>query len=218
VTPTTPDDIRALQAKRFAYLKFVYDDAQQRAGGGLQTLETERVRAHLGVDTDEAERIEQYLTGRHLLEYVAMGPLIAITTYGVDYVEQALAAPDRDTEFFPAINVLHIEQAINSQIQQGTANSQQTGDWNGLSAAEVLSIAAEIRSALSSIPLPAERRDDAEAHVATLEAQGRARRPNQAIVREALRSLRAIAEQVGAAVIAGKMGVWLLSIGAAAGG
>jgi len=207
--PSTPHEIRAMQARRFAYLKFVYDDSQRLPDGESQSLNSAEIRSHLGLDPDEAHRIEEYLTGRHLLEYVAMGPYIAITTYGVDYIEDALAAPDRDTEFFPAINVLHIEQVINSQIQQGTTNSQQTGEWKGIAATELASIVADIRSMLSTVTLKDDQREDAEAHLSTLEAHSKARRPNQTVIRESLASLRTIAEQVGGTLLAGKIAGWL---------
>jgi len=122
----TPEQIRATQAKRFAYLVFVYDQWQRVSAGHLQSLPATVVHEHIGIDRQEGDRIEEYLKGRGLIKYVTMGPTVAITTYGIEYVEQALAEPDEPTEFFPAVNVLHIEQVINSQIQQGTTHSQQT--------------------------------------------------------------------------------------------
>src|SRR5690348_15556108 len=114
---STADEIRALHAKRFAYLKVVYDDAQQSRAGLLQKLPADRIRAQIGVDADEGDRIEEYLKDRGLIKFITFGPTVAITVTGIDYVERALGQPDRPTEYFPAVNVLHIEQVNNSQIQ-----------------------------------------------------------------------------------------------------
>ncbi len=207
--PATPDEIRSGHAKRFAYLKAVYEDWQRVRSGTMQKLDAVVVRDALGLAADEADRIEEYLKGRNLIKYITFGPLIQITQSGIDYVEQALAEPDQATQYFPAVNVLHIEQVINSQIQQGTTDSQQTGHWKGVSPQELLSIISEIRAALSSVTLQEEHREDADANLATLEAQAKSRRPNQTIIREVLTSMRTIAEQVGAALLAGKIGAWL---------
>jgi hypothetical protein len=103
------------------------------------------------------------------------------------------------------VNVLHIEQVINSQIQQGTSHSQQIGTWQGLSGEQLVSLVAEIRTAFAAAALSADQRADADAHLATLEAQSKAAKPNQSIVREALKSLRTVAEQVAATLIAAKL-------------
>lgn len=212
--PSTPDEMRELQAKRFAYLQRVYDDWQDVGAGSMQKLHATVVQNHLGLGEDEAGRIMEFLKGRGLLDYTAFGPLLQITDYGIDYVERALAAPDQPTQYFPAINVLHIEQVIDSQIQQGTTQSQQTGEWKGPSGAELAAIAAEIRSALATARLNDAQRDDADANLETLEVQAKARRPNKTITREALASLQRIAEQVGATLIAAKLAL-MVAAGAA---
>lgn len=207
--PDSPDHIRALKAKRFAYLNYVYEDWQRVPAGTMQALNADDVRIHLRLDRDEADRIMEYLKGRDLIKYISHGPQIRITPYGIDYVEGALAEPDQPTEYFPAVNVLHIEQVINSQIQQGTANSTQRHEWQGVSTDQLASIISEIQGTLSAATLPDVHRRELRAAVATLEAQATLSKPNNTIVREALTSVRAIAEAVGAALLAGKIGTLL---------
>jgi hypothetical protein len=199
------NQIRATQAKRFAFLQLVYQDWQDVRAGRIQAVSATDIRQRLGVDSNEGDRIEEYLKGRGLIKYVTMGPTIAITPFGIDYVENALSEPDSPTEFFPAVNVLHIGSVINSQIQQGTTDSQQHGEWQGLGSGDLKTLVKQLKAFLESTPLTTTQKADAEANVLTLEAQSIAHVPNKSIVREAMRSLRNIAEATGAAVIAEKL-------------
>ena len=211
---TTAAQIRDTQANRLAYLVFVYEKWQQVRSGNIQSLPATVVHEHLGMSRDEGSRIEHYLNDKGLIKFMSMGPSIAITDYGVDYVEQALAEPDWATEYFPPINVLHIEKVINSQVQQGTVNSNQTGEWAGITADQLAAIIAEVKS-LADMPLSTEQRQDFDANLQTLEAQAKASRPSKTIIREALSSIRTIAEEVGAALVASKILAFLSGAAAA---
>jgi hypothetical protein len=72
------------------------------------------------LDADEASRIGEYLRDKGLIKFVTIRPQVAITDYGIDYVENALAEPEKPTALFPPVNILRIGQMVNSQIQQGT--------------------------------------------------------------------------------------------------
>jgi hypothetical protein len=213
---STSDQICDIQSKRFAYLKFVYDDAQRVRAGTIQTVDADVIHRALGVSDDEGSRIGDYLEERRLIRYITMGPIVTITAHGIDYVEAALAELDRPTEHFQPINVLHIDQLVNSQIQQGTVQSTQHAEWSGISGGELRSLLAELKP-LFDQPMSNEQNDDLNANFQTLEAQAKAPRPNKVIVREALSSLRSIAEKVGASLIAVKIAEMLAGVGAAAG-
>ena len=77
------EQVRAVQAKRFAYFLFVYEQWQKVQAGRIQSLPATPVREHLGIDNQEGERIEEYLKGHGLLKYVTMGPSVQITPYGI---------------------------------------------------------------------------------------------------------------------------------------
>jgi hypothetical protein len=51
---------------------------------------------------------------------------IAITFPGIREVERVESDPDHGTDYFPAINLLYVEQASYSQIQQATNESTQS--------------------------------------------------------------------------------------------
>lgn len=198
------EQIRHVQAKRLAYLVFVYEHRKNVKAGRLQALPASVVHEHLGIEPDEGDRVEEYLKDKGLIKYVTMGPTVAITSYGIDYVEHALAEPDRASEYFPPVNVLHIENVINSQVQQGNIKSSQTADWSGITPGALAEIIADLKT-LTNAELTPEDRQDLDANTDTLEAQTKASRVNKTIVREALNTLRSIAEKVGATILAGKI-------------
>jgi hypothetical protein len=80
--------VEDLQPKRFQVLRYLYDDAQSIPAGQRQSLPAERIAIALNLKPAERSLIEQYLIARGLVELVAMGPRLAITTAGVEYVEQ----------------------------------------------------------------------------------------------------------------------------------
>lgn len=75
------------RADRFRFLKRLYEvtDANKFAMGNVEEIARE-----LGVDSDEADKIVQYLEGKGWLEWRSMG-LVSITEWGIDEVERALS-------------------------------------------------------------------------------------------------------------------------------
>jgi hypothetical protein len=205
----TSADIRRTDALRFAFLKFLYENWSKTQKGQQQSMHVGIVKNALGLSDQEADRIETYLHEKGLIEYVAFGPTLTITSYGIDLVERALRHPDRRTDLFPAINILNIESVVNSQIQQGTVASNQTGDWSGVSGTDLAALLDAAKSLLQSSTLTREQRHDLEVDVQTLETQSRARKLNRTIVIETLKSMRNIAEETGAALLAAKIAAML---------
>jgi hypothetical protein len=201
-----PDDIRRTQARRFAYLKYLYTDWSNVPSGGIQSKPARDAFAALGLNEQEGDRIHEYVEMAGLAKTIGAGPLVEITRLGIDTVEAALANPDQKTSsYFPPVDNLDIETASTSQIQQGTTQRKQAGRWAATSGGELRKLTDEIRSAFGSLSLPLEHRQDVDAHIGTLDAQTRANQPNHAIVRESLSSLRSIAEKAGAMLLAGKL-------------
>ena len=212
--------MRAGQARRFAYLKFLYDDAQTLQRGALQSVASRAIAAALGVSEDEGHRIEMYLADRSLVEFVG-GGCVGLTAAGIDYVETAIVEPDVATEYFPPIsvlqNVLHIGQVTHSQVQQGTVQSTQSGEWaSSLDLASVTAAITELRQAI--VDLPAGVRGTADANLATIQAQVTSPRPSLTIIRESVGLLRdALTTAAAGATLAEKLPPLLQALGMAAG-
>ena len=98
---------------------------------------------------------------------------------------------------------LFVERIDNSQIQQGTVSSTQSGDWRGLSGQDLSALVRELEPLVTA--LAGASRDELPAWLDTLKAQSRIATPSKSVVREALTTMRGIAEKVGASLIAAKI-------------
>ena len=80
------DRIAELERQRFAFLKELYD----RSGDGtLSDFPAKDIGQKLGFDKKLTENIHWYLKEEGLLEYLAMGPQVAITHAGIKEIEGA---------------------------------------------------------------------------------------------------------------------------------
>lgn len=190
------------KAQRFRFLHGLYNATD----GDSASLEDIKVLSEqLGMEKAVADRTMEYLMGEGLAEWKAMS-LIAITHYGVVQVERALEHPEEPTEYFPpVVNIVNVTNMVGSQIQQAGhgANQKATLTENDLEA--VLRFIKEVEDATQELVLDDELLQDLTADIATVKAQAGSRRPKTAIVVEALRSIRAILENAGGAVVASQL-------------
>ncbi|HSH59142.1 MAG TPA: hypothetical protein VK988_05765, partial [Acidimicrobiales bacterium] len=150
-----------------------------------------------GWSDTEASAVVEYLSAEGLIEH-EMGNQASITHAGVVEVEEALEHPSRPTEHFPAVNLVMVQgSVVGSQIQAGTIGSEQQQQVQLLQEREaVTQFLAELRTALASAAVEDEDRAAANADISCVEAQLASPRPNAAVIREGLRSLRSVAENL----------------------
>lgn len=135
----------------------------------------------------------------------AVGGAIAMTHRGVVEVERALSAPETPTTYFPpVVNILHVQNMVGSQIQQGTHNSAQTQSVALSDLDSIKNLIENLKSGLPNIPLTAEQKNEADAEVQTVEAQLKSSKPKISILQESLKTLRNLIKGVaGNALAAG---------------
>lgn len=176
--------------RRAVFMRALYElvDASTLAS----VLPSEVGRA-AGLASEEAESVVEYLENDGLVETQTFDGDLSITHRGVTEVEQSLARPDEPTEHFPPAATVYVAgDAYGFQV--GTSHSTQQvelaleADARGAIAA----FAQALREAVAE--LPQETRETARADLDTVDAQLRSPRPRRAVLREALRSLRAVAE------------------------
>ena len=93
---------------------------------------------------------------------------------------------------------------INSQIQQGTTDSSQTGWFTSTSIDELRCLLAEMQASLSELGLDVDNRREAEATIAAVENQLGSSHPNQGVIRKSLESMKRIIESAaGSAIVSG---------------
>lgn len=154
----------------------------------------------LGFSHDDTSDVVDYLAGERLLADDCTLSGVSLSHAGVVEIEQAMQAPEQRTQHFPpqvVHNVIHVDKMVNSQILQGSPGATQTGTFSAQDMTAVLRWAAEVRMALPQLNLAADDLMDAEANLATLEAQAKARKPDATILSRAGVVVRGLLEAAG---------------------
>jgi hypothetical protein len=186
-----PLEARRIEEWREKRLRFMYRLYDATGGSELADVDGQELGDELGLSSEETDRVIEYLKGEGLLAYPGLGG-IGITHRGVLEVERAISDPKQETEHFPpAINVIHIDQMHGSQIQQGTVQSQQYGQFLSKADREPLrELVNTLRAVLPDAGLTEEDHRQAEAELATVEAQLSAPKPKRSFIRASLESVR----------------------------
>jgi hypothetical protein len=191
--------VQERQADRFRFLKRLYEvtNADIFSMGQLDEIGRE-----LGLTSDDALAIAQYFTAKNLIEWRATQGLLSLTQWGVDEVETALAHPQEPTAYFPpvaSLNIIVAESINNSPVQQGNTNSTQVQSISSQDRDAIRALLESLKVTVAGLQLAQDLRSDAEAHLATVEAQLRASNPKRSIIRESLSTLADILKTAGAA-------------------
>jgi hypothetical protein len=192
-----PNRIDEIKQKRFQYLYELYEITNADSLIGVNFME---VGNKLGFSTEDSNRISDYLENEGLLKFY--GSQASITHMGIVHVENALAAPEKETQYFPPVNFIHIESMSNSQIQQGTEHSTQVFNYSSEEQNAIVELIQSIKQQLDKLELPQEKKDEADADIETIEAQINSPKPKPNIIKESLTSLKTILEGVAGNVIA----------------
>lgn len=184
-TVSTLDEKRS---RRLLFMRRLYDVTN---GSKLGRADMWELGEEFGWSRDDVQNVVEYLEGEGLLEYAAMGGVIAITHFGVVEVEQSLSDPEAPTEHFPpSINVIHVEKMYGSQIQQGTVDSVQEGNFLPQGMEDSLrNLLSSLRRDLSEIELGKDDRSELETELATAELQLESGRPKRSTIRTSLTTI-----------------------------
>lgn len=198
------DKITELKIKRFQYLHRLYAIT---GGDKLAFVGIGEIGKELGITHEESDRIEEYLHDEGLLDFPAFGN-VSITHRGVLEVEEALSRPEKPTQHFPPMNFIHIEHMENSQVQQGTYQSTQMAAFTPENLKTLNELVQKLKQELPQVALDSVKEKEAQAEIATIEAQLSSSKPKRIIIEESLKTLRAILEgAAGSAIAAGLMQV-----------
>jgi len=193
-------EILQRKARRFQFLRYLYEHSLRLQDGQIQEVSAGEMQGAVGISAPERSQIEDYLAKRGLIELVSMGPTMAITITGIDYVEAALTAPERPTQYFPpaATLIMNVSGGIHgSQVLQGShaSSPQLTVGASADVVSALLALVGDIRTEIGGRSMTADRQE-AEADLVTIEAQARSPKPKWTVIREALVSTRSVVEGI----------------------
>ena len=145
-----------------------------------------------GVPPEQAPKVATYLEDAGLLKGIwSLGsqmPELQITKYGIDQIERARSAPERETDHLAPMNII-INHGTMTGVQQGNENVQNL-TVTGSSLEQIKAAVAELREALPRFD--SEERHVAEAQIVTIEAQVESGAPIRPVLQGAIEALKAI--------------------------
>lgn len=182
------DTIAERTLQRFRFLKYLYETAGESE---FVTVPHDDIARNVGLSEDDLTDTFRYLAQEGLVRGSDKG--VCLTHAGVVEIEAASSQPDSPTEHFP-VNIIHIGQMSNSQIQQGTAGSTQSGTFASLDLAAVAEFVEGVKTMLPGLGLTGDDEAEVQTDITTIETQLSSPRPKAEIIKESLRSIRNIAE------------------------
>lgn len=191
--------IDELRKKRFQFLHRLYEKTE---GNEHEMINMWDLGKELGFEKAETDRISQYLVGEYLMEYAAMGGIIAITHQGVIEVENAISHPEEATQYFPPVNIINIHHMQNSQIQQGTVESTQSQHLESETKNDISEFVELMKTKLPDLRLEADDMAEIEADINTVQSQVSSSRPKKSILKECLSSIQRVLEGAAGSVAA----------------
>jgi len=201
--------LNELNAQRFAFLRKVAQDTNSDPDSMVDMWE---VGEELGYSRSQTERVVHYLVEEGLLQHMAIGGIISITHQAVKELESAIRKPSQPTEHFPPVNIMYVASMQNSQVQQGTSRSTQTGNLSAGDLDVMRDWVEEAQNRLQELDLNPEGVDEISTQLATLRAQLGSKKPNTTILREGGKTVRAILEGATGNVAGGILLAKLLPI------
>jgi len=191
--------IMETQKKRFEILNYLYKESNGNTGKFFNLYEIGKT-FNLGIQ--ETKNIVRYLYNERLIDYTGMGGEISITHKGIVEVENAVSKPDVQSDYFPPLNIINIQNMVNSQIQQGNAESSQSVDFSIANNNDIKDFLELLKTKKSELNLSDVSERELDAEVRTIEAQLDSSRPKKSIIKECFLSIKSILEQSAATLIA----------------
>jgi hypothetical protein len=191
--------VQEMQRKRFQFLQKLFD---QTEGNELDSANLWQLGDELGFTYSETTGICNYLRVEGLIKNITHDGLIAITHRGIKEVETALSKPEESTTHFPALNYIHVEHMIGSQIQQGANQSSQVLTYNTKDIEAILKFVADLKSQLPELKLDSETEAEVDSDISTIESQVKSPRPKFTVIKECLLSIRTVLEGIAGNAIA----------------
>jgi hypothetical protein len=195
-------NIQASRENRFNFLKKVYDLCD---GNENTMMNMWGIGNALGLEREETDKITQFLVGENLIKFVALGGELSITHYGVIKIEEAVSKPEKETQYFPPVNIINIHHMENSQIQQNNISSTQESSWVISNNNDIRSFLEILKTKIHELNLSSDDELELNSEVATIESQLSSSRPKKGIIKETLLSIKKIIEGAAGGIVAGEL-------------
>ena len=200
--------LKMKQKRRIAFLNKLYDLSDGSISNPINGAEI-AVQIGLSDDGNLLTDIAKYLENEDLIKVAAwirgFPASVQLTHSGLKEIEVALGNPDKPTEHFMPVNILHVENMIGSNIQQGSVNSNQSLSFNNEVKPELAEFLNKLKREIPNLGLDEESFQELQAEINTAEAQLTSPKPKVSILSECLRSIQRVLEATTGSAIGGHL-------------
>ena len=199
------EELEERKEKRFQFLNKLWELTDKDESG---LIRIDRIGKELGFDDDLTIKIAQYLSGEGsiVVQPIHLGhrmdDLIGISHAGLVEVEAALDNPDRHTQYIPPANIIHINQMVNSTIQQDSPEAIQVVTFDESKYKELKEMILSLKESIDQLGLEPQQKSELRAEIQTMEVQTASPNPKATIITECLGSIRRILEGATGSVLA----------------
>jgi len=183
---------------RFTFLKRIFERSN---GSSTGVFQIDKIGAELGFDRDKSTEIAQYLINEDLLEPYGLGGTITLTHLGIKEMEEALENPDEPTEHFLPINIINIGTMTNSSLQQGTTSSTINVNLDSNKLNDLSQILESLKNVQDILGISVDLHKELVSEIQTLQIQKESPKPKSIIIKESLKTIRGLLENVSANII-----------------
>jgi hypothetical protein len=172
---------------RLLFLKKLYEDCD---GNTLALVDMYELGREIGIPEESIYTTAQYLDGEGLLGIKTMGGGVSITHAGIIEIEEAIENPDKRTEHFPPINIIHINSMENSVIQQASPGGIQNINFNATDLGQIKKIIDEVEKRIVDIAMSTDGLKELKQEIETLKIQLDSPKPKSIILNESLKTIK----------------------------
>jgi DNA-binding PadR family transcriptional regulator len=199
--------LKMKQKQRIAFLNKLYDLSDGSTSNPINGAE---IAGQIGLsDGNILTDIAKYLKNEGLIKVTVQirgfPASVQLTHSGLKEIEEVLDNPNNSTEHFMPVNILHVENMIGSNIQQGSVNSNQSLSFNNEVKAELAEFLNKLKHEIPNLSLDNEYSQELQAEINTAEAQLTSPKPKVSILSECLTSIQRILEATTGSAIGGHL-------------
>lgn len=174
---------------RFKVLDKIYTETNGSINSSINVLDLGRELCLLESDVID---IVQYLNDEHLISKMDLAGFVSLTHNGIIEIENAKSHPDKETHYFPPVNIINNNVHINGDsmatIQIGNTNSNQ----NVTNQSSISDIQKWIEDLEKVIQQQHIQNEELINHIDTIKLLTVQKKPNNSIIHTCLLSIKEI--------------------------
>jgi len=182
-------DLKELMKHRFLFLFKLYEKDKEKPS---YTVSINVLKTEIQIQTDDAERIADFLAEKELIIFIPKLNNVEITSLGKSEIEKSIEYPEKATDYFLPLNLIDIGSVINEISNKGANDLINPSLFYSRQQQEIQKIINGLRRVESNLVLTVELKAELICEIKTLEAQLNSPKPKKIILSISLKTIKSI--------------------------